>query len=455
MNPTREDKENTNYKPYHNTNQLTITFFNTQTVSYSTNSNQNELVGGVKENWKQTLEHISQQYVEQPNPQNGGEDMGGLTYELKNVKRTNFPIYLDPKTATFIDVGIHAKIRQYLSDSTIEKNLRYARFMEKHPVPIDFRNLTPEQFIRHMDYRIEVENASPHALAHERKAIMMFLRAFGMDTERWKIICKTPPITINEDNIEIPFPATVNKFFHYKYSKNKYENILLQSITFLGFMFGMRPPSEICNLNLEDIIINKDGTGYIIIHEQKKRGKKRIIIPFNKSVLSSPVFKTPKNYIDNWRHKVENSKSRNALFLQPNGKRVTPKYLRDHITPIGKKIAGNYFHLYTMRHTYATYLYEYTGDIKFVSKMLGHTKITNTSKYIHTAECMKRQIGKRNLFNLALRSHKNGRGKQNYCNRRILDCWAKTHQSNKSSPINGYGLSRIRTGDLRRVKATS
>jgi hypothetical protein len=39
--------------------------------------------------------------------------------------------------------------------------------------------------------------------------------------------------------------------------------------------------------------------------------------------------------------------------------------------------------------------------------MLGHTKITNTSKYIHVADYIKRQLGKRNLFNLALRTKSN------------------------------------------------
>ena len=408
-------------------------------------------LGGGKQKWKEIIPCLSQN-INQDFPT--GKEMVKLEYELKNIKRTEFPIFLDPNTASFIDVGIHAKIRQFLADATITKNLRYARFMERSPVPIDFRNLIPEQFIRHMDYRIEVENASPFALAHEKKAIIMFLRAYGIDTDRWKIVCKTPPITVNEDNIEVPFPTTVNKFFSYDYGRDKYENVLLQSIAFIGFMFGMRPPSEICNLNYDDLKLNDDGTGTLTVHEQKKRNKNRIIIPFNKTVLSSPVFKTPRNYRDNWRHKVENSNSGNALFLQPNGKRITGRYITAHLTLAGKKIAGDYFHLYTMRHTYASYLYDYTGDIKFVSKMLGHTKITNTSKYIHTADCIKRQLGKRNLFNLALRSHNieniYERGKE-----KKIDCLAKINQSNKVSPVEQYGPGRIRTGDLRRVRAMS
>ena len=408
---------------------------NYSTYSFTTNS-QNELVGGRSQEWKNILEKGSQKHVEQT-PR--GDIMGKLAYELKNIKRTEFPIFLDPKTASFVDVGIHAKIRQYLSDSTIEKNLRYARFMERHPCPVDFRNLTPEDFLRHIDYRLEMEDppATPNAIKHEKKAILMFLRAYNQYSDQWKKIVKTPPVTENDENIEVPFPTVVSELYHARYSNDKYENILLQTIVFLGFNFGMRPPSEICNLNLEDIIINKDGTGYIRIHEDKKRGKHRIIIPFNKTVLSSPVFKTPKNYIENWRWKVANKESGNALFLKPDGTRITGKYLRDHITPIGKKIAGSYFHLYTMRHTCATYLYEYTRELEVVRRRLGHRKPSTTIKYVHIADSIKRQVGKRNLFNQALRSMKK-RGKPEE-----IDCWAKNVQSNKFSPIKLGGPGRI------------
>jgi len=423
-----------------NTNQTNL--INYSTYSFTTNSN-NELEGGKNQEWKTIVDQISKCSVEQPVI---GILMRELAYELENIKRTEFPIFLDPKIASFKDVAIHAKIRQYLSDSTIEKNLRYARFMETHPCPVDFRNLMPESFLRHIDYRLEMEHppATPNAIKHEKKAILMFLRAYNQYSDQWKKLVKTPPVYENEDNIEVPFPSIVNELYHATYSNNKYENILLQTIVFLGFNFGMRPPSEICNLDLDDIIINKDGTGYIRIHEDKKRGKQRIIIPFNKNILSSKVFKTPKNYIDNWRKKVATKDSENALFLQPNGTRITGKYLRDHITPTGKKIAGPYFHLYTMRHTCATYLYEYTKELEIVRRRLGHKKPSTTIVYIHIADSIKRQVGKRNLFNLALRSHhKSVGGQQKYIDRNILDCLAKKAQSNTFSPRELGGPGRI------------
>lgn len=77
--------------------------------------------------------------------------------------------------------------------------------------------------------------------------------------------------------------------------------------------------------------------------------------------------------------------------------------------PIGKKIAGKYFHLYTMRHACATYLYEYTKELEIVRRRLGHRKPLTTIKYVHIADGIKRQLGKRNLFNQGLISmHKRG-----------------------------------------------
>jgi hypothetical protein len=124
--------------------QTTINFFNNISDSYLTNSN-NGLVGGNFQEWGQKFVNIGQNIEHRP--LTIGNMMEEIRNRLEKIKRTDIPLFLDPKTATFIDVAIHAKVHQYLSDSTIEKHLRYARFMELHPQPIDFRNLTPESFI--------------------------------------------------------------------------------------------------------------------------------------------------------------------------------------------------------------------------------------------------------------------------------------------------------------------
>ena len=95
-------------------------------------------------------------------------------------ERVNTPIVLNPQKASFQDVANWARLRGRLSESTIEKRLRYARFMETHKVGIDFRNPTYENFIRHMDYREEIEGATASALKHEVKTMRTFLESYGM-----------------------------------------------------------------------------------------------------------------------------------------------------------------------------------------------------------------------------------------------------------------------------------
>ena len=115
-----------------------------------------------------------------------GINLEVLKSQLENINRVDVPIFLDPKTATWLDVSYHAKARQNLSSTTICKHLRTARFMVNHVQPVDFRNLTVESVIKHFDYRITFENATRDALRHERDAVYMFLRAFKQFTKEWR-----------------------------------------------------------------------------------------------------------------------------------------------------------------------------------------------------------------------------------------------------------------------------
>jgi len=264
-----------------------------------------------------------------------------LYRELEHINRTNVPIFLNPKTATWIDVARHTKVRQNLKESTIKKHLRTARFMEFHLCPVDFRNLTVENVIRHIDYRIDHENATRDALRHERDALYMFLRAFKMFSDEWREYITLPRKKGGMKAPFVVFPKTLNKLYHAEYGKSKYETVLLQTVVFTIANFGMRPPSEIINLDLDNIVIDSNGNGYIWIVEDKKDGVERQYFPWDKKILSSSVYRTVGNYIKTWRSKVANEKSCNALFLQPNGKRITGKYLRDHIVDVGKEISGD------------------------------------------------------------------------------------------------------------------
>jgi hypothetical protein len=120
-----------------------------------------------------------------------------------------------------------------------------------------------------------------------------------------------------------------------------------------------------------------------------------------------------------------------------------PGYLRDHISPVFKRITKEpTAHLYTMRHTYETYLYDRTRDIEMVADYLGHKHLDNVNVYVHICQAIRTQTrGKRSdLFHQALRQSHNGDGGKFD---RKRDCCKKPYQSPQFSPVEKYGPVRI------------
>lgn len=352
-----------------------------KTLSYS---GYQRTKGGDSQEW-QTVSNLKQEILKEV------LSGGGMDYEkLRQVSRFNCPITLNPHEASFDDVALHALLRQRLSPGTVEKNMRYARFMERHPVPVDFRDLTLKQVLHHLDYREQVEGASAYVLKEELKTIKMFQRAYGQQT----FDIKLPPTPVSHKRI-LPYPGKVIEFWNYKYSDDKYENALYQYLFFHGFTLGMRIPSELVALKVDDVIF-EEGYSYLTITERKKHDNQRTIIP-EKAIITSRVHKSLKNWIDKWRPKVENQYSGDDLYLQPTGRPFTIRYLGKKLSENGKKV-WRYFSPYDMRHWCAvarliqTKVETGTFDVYTVRNWLGHEKITTTQSYIRYAEQYYRQL---------------------------------------------------------------
>ncbi len=267
-----------------------------------------------------------------------------LDHFLRRKEKLICPMVLNQKTATFEDISLHMELRQRLKKSTIEKSIRYARFMQRHKIPIDFNNLSYTRFIRHMDHREIIEKASPEALRHEWLVMRRILKAYGIFDWSYR-----PPSAPNPSMRILPFPEKVNEFFHYQYSKkDNYETKVYQYLFFFGFLVGVRPPSEIVELKTTDVFFEDSNRSYLIVTEPKKYKSKRVVVP-ESFIMTSRTHKSLKNYIDCWRSKVENQHSGDALFLRPDGTPFTTTYLRNKMSKFGKQICP-YFRPYDMRH---------------------------------------------------------------------------------------------------------
>jgi integrase len=381
-----EIKEEFDYKSFSNVSlkQKTINFFNNKSDSYLTNSH--ELVGGKDQEWN-IEETIGQNHTTPP-PIQSWEEQVTLDYELKKRFEQN-PIKINPTQYTsqpelFNAVAHHAKRWQRLSPSTIEHRLRAARRMTKHPIiPINFHQFTYNQFIAYMTYREDVEHAQHFALKNDLNAIKTFLIAYGEDLRNWYY--RLPPCIAHKERI-IPLPDIVHNIITAHFSNNKYENMLYQYLHSHNFWIGWRTPSEPALMTIDDIHFD---TGCIVITEQKKRRSTRAIFP-EPAILTGKTRKSIKNWLK-WRDKVETSQSGNALYLQPNGRPFTIKYLGKKLRETGKQIYPHY-KPYDSRHFCAiarlikTKLDTGFYDVYHVQKWLGHDKITTTESYIHHAE---------------------------------------------------------------------
>jgi len=301
--------------------------------------------------------------------------------------KMEMPLTLKPETCTFEDIKIHAITQQYLHKNTVEKHIRYLKFMANHEYPVQLRPPDKNNFLMHIRYRLFHENppAGVYAIRHEWEAIRMLLRSYGI--RPWDI--KLPP-TPQHKKRNIPLPETAHEYWHYKFSKKRYERKLYQYIFFYGFMLGMRPPAEICNLHTYDIQFLKNKKAIITITEPKKHESQRQL-PLNYQLATDPLHKSLKNWMNSWRNRVENHYSDDYLFIQPSGKPFTPRFLGKKLSSHGKKI-WKYFTPYCMRHWNAiAKLIEtkiQTGDYQpyTVKNWMGHETIKTTEQYIKYAE---------------------------------------------------------------------
>lgn len=348
-------------------------FYNTPDVSNSTG---NQPVGGNTQIWKPTVGiglNSLTKIIAESKYRNWPMGEG----YVQTINRLNCPYNLKPQESTFEDIILHATVRQYLSESTIKKRIQYAKFMGNHQIPIDFFNPDFNQFIKHMDYRIAIEEARPEVIQNEWLTMRMFLKAYGIT---WDY--KTPPRPDHNDII-LPFPNTVHELIHHNFSKDPILTKTIQYILFHNFMIGWRVPSEPCNMTLDQVHIDGEHASLTII-ERKKRNRKRTIVP-EKTIMLSKYRKSFKNYIETVRSKVENQHSGNALYLTPTGKPFSAEYLRNVLYKAGKQVWPSYSPNIS-RHWCATARYIEWNDIYRVATFLGHRNINRTKNYIHLAE---------------------------------------------------------------------
>lgn len=334
---------------------------------------------------------------------------------LKIYNKTNFPHVLKKDEIDFNLIGLHGHLRQRLSLGTVERNLRYMRFMDTHTKQVDFKNPNIENWYAHVDYReiTEFDNFKDGigigAIKHEWQAMRMVLRSKGIKIWDYQL----PPQ--REVIKKFPTPKQVYKIIKHKWSNNKYINALVQYYLTFNFIIGWRPPSEPAYMKTSNVYYDKD---LVKIVEPKKHFRERLIeIP---EILKGKHVKSIENWNDYWRPKVVNEKSGDYLFLQPNGKPFWNDktksgdklriFINKIITPGIYEIYPEYYN-YCSRHfcgvarLIRTFQKNGSYDIYEVSRHLGHTKLDTTLNYVKDARLYSKKFNY-DWINRVLKSRK-------------------------------------------------
>ena len=157
------------------------------------------------------------------------------------------------------------------------------------------------------------------------------------------------------------------------FDKNTFHGIRDFTILSVFFGTGLRK-QEVCNLNIVDV--NFDTT-FIKVHG---KGNKERLVP-----MGFGIVKIIRDYMK-WRKYIETDE--NALFTTVEGKRIGLWTMQSIFRRIKKKsgLTGERISCATSRHTFAKDYLLNGGDIFSLQKILGHSNIATTKKYLNLNE---------------------------------------------------------------------
>ena len=150
----------------------------------------------------------------------------------------------------------------------------------------------------------------------------------------------------------------------------------------LGLNTGLRV-QEMADLKCGDLFIS-GLEGSLIVRRGKGKKRRAVLIaePFKKSCQ---FFLRCKHHFG---HSVEDAA---PVLTSEQGRQLTKRTLQKSF----KRVAAgagleNHYSIHCLRHTYGTYIFEITRDLRFVQEQLGHSSVQVTEIYAGLLETGKR-----------------------------------------------------------------
>lgn len=147
-----------------------------------------------------------------------------------------------------------------------------------------------------------------------------------------------------------------------------------RAILELFYSTGIRR-TELCNLNIQDVAINRKT---LFIHQGK--GKKDRLIPIGERALN-----WVQKYL-NIRNEYLSDVQQTTLFINDYGEAFRDTKLGDKVKRFMKNagidVPGS---CHLLRHAMATHMLENGADLRYIQVMLGHSNINTTQIYTHVS----------------------------------------------------------------------
>ncbi len=129
--------------------------------------------------------------------------------------------------------------------------------------------------------------------------------------------------------------------------------------------------SELCNLNLSDIDLDRESLRVL------GKGNKMRVVPIG--AKSSFV-------INEYLLFIKDRKFSDPLFLAPNGKRVYPRFIYRIVNKYLQKVTDiKKTSPHILRHSSATHMLDNGADLRAVKEILGHENLSTTQIYTHVS----------------------------------------------------------------------
>ncbi len=271
------------------------------------------------------------------------------------------------------------KLEKNLSENTTNA---YANDLKKLIQFFKENNLDNYSVLKKNDFINEfIRNESKKITSSSLSRLISSLRRFFNFMILEKYIDENPIENISHPRSGSKLPVTLNineidsmiEYYSLNKINNKFRN---KSIIELLYSCGLRV-SELTEINISDIFKTES------LLKVLGKGNKERFVP-----MSDQAKKFLNEYIRYERNGVKVKRGyEDILFLNNRGKKLTRVMIYNIIEKTRKKVGiKKKISPHTLRHSFATHLLENGAEIVSIQKMLGHSSITTTEKYLHVTK---------------------------------------------------------------------